>query len=496
MRVHAMEELLEAQPAIRAFSLEQMTAASFRKRNNVLARKGSRAAFLSAFAGRFARYGMFLLLVATLACRFVFFPDGKIMVLTVTALALLLFLLLHSLAALAQYLPVLNAGKTAYAKLRQIVDDTDAVLDVEGARRLPVMRNEIVLSDVTVALHNELPADPEDGDSPPQTRGEPALLSGINARIGQGSHVAFAGGAAAGKTTLLNLLMRFRDPSSGVVFVDAIDVRAVTQMSLRAQIGAVQQEGFIFNATVRENILLGRSDASEEALADSAKAAGLYDLVASLPRGFDTRVGTGTARLNAAMTQRLALARAIIRNPAILILDDVMGSVSPAEETGMLKTLRQLARGRTLVSASRRLSSIKDADEIYVLDGGRIVEQGRHADLLERGGVYAAMWRKQSGFRFPVDSAHVEVDAPRLKLVPVLSALSEAELAGLAHRFGTETFGAGQEIVRRDDPAGKLFILVRGNAERWRTETEPLAMEEGDSLGRKLWNPARRSSRR
>jgi ATP-binding cassette, subfamily B, bacterial len=323
---------------------------------------------------------------------------------------------------------------------------------------------------------------------------ETALLSGITARIGQGSYVAFTGPVRAGKSTLLNLLMRFRDPSAGAVYADNADLRTVTQASLREQIGIVQQESFIFNATIRENIRLGRTDASEEALADAAKQAGLYDLIVAMPRGFDTLAGTNGVNLSSGMAQRLAIARAMIRNPSILLLDEVVSPVGPAEEVALLKTIRGLARGRTVISVSHRLTAIKDAEHIYVLEHGRIVEQGSHAELLALAGFYARMWDKQSGFRFladgvNVEAGHVKVDPSRLRLVPVLADLSGAELADLAIHFATETFPEGREIVHQDHPAEKLFILVRGEAERWHTQEEAVLLEEGDCFGDEAFTP-------
>lgn len=458
---NAMEELLAAQPEIRAYSLEQVTSASFRKRNRILCQKASQAAFLTAFAARFTRFGTLMLLCAVVALSFTLLSARQITPGMLLCLTFLPLMLGQSLALLARALPALRDGRASLARLEEELSDPDAVLDAPGAQRLPPFSHEIVFAAVDSG----------------------ASLTGVNLRIPRGSYIAVVGTGAAGKTTLLDLLLRFRDPSAGAVSIDGTDLRSVTQASVRAQMGIVQQENFVFNATLRENISLGRPDASEEVLADTAKACGLDGWLAALPRGLDTLAGTKGLRPTAEISQRLALARAMIRDPAILALDDIAASLSPSEEDALLATIRQLAPGRTVISFSHRLASVPDAGSICVLQHGNVVEQGSHPELLAQSGYYAGLWQKQSGFRFTEDGSHVEVGPQRLKLIPPFASLSDLALAEVAAYFDTGMLPPEREIVREHDPANKLYILVRGKAQFCQTDAEPVPLEDGDFFG-------------
>ncbi len=189
------------------------------------------------------------------------------------------------------------------------------------------------------------------------------------------------------------------------------------------------------------------------------------------------------------MTQRLAIARALLRNPDILVLDELASALEPAEEVSLSDTLRALAKHRTVISATHRLSSAADADMILVFDQGRIIEQGSHFELMAMEGFYANLWRKQSGFRFSADGRHVDVDAQRLKQLPVLEKLDLDILTELSPYFVTETFPAGRDIVCQNDPGDRFYIIVRGKVEVWRTEDrsgEAMCMavlQDGDYFG-------------
>jgi ATP-binding cassette, subfamily B, bacterial len=475
--IGALSENLSAQSIIRAFSLEQAGIAGFRKRNDRLSRSTMRAGLLSAFMERFTGAGIlaietFLLTLSVWLCY-----DGHISIGTLVALQMLAVVLANSLLFIIEFLPSLTAGQDAHQRIEESLEAPNAAEDSPDARFLPPIQTEIVFANVDFAYNAQA------------GKSARLQLAGIRARIPRGTYVAFVGPSGAGKSTMLNLLMRFYDPRSGFIAIDGHDLRAVTQASLRAQMGVVLQDNSLFDIPVRENIRLGRPDASEEAVVEVAKAVGLHDFIMTLPQGYGTPAGEQGVRFSFAQMPRLAMARAMLRDPEIMLLDEATSALEPVDELEVGKMIRSLAKGRTLISVTHRLSTTADADHIFVFDEGRIVEQGSHYELIAANGMYAGMWRKQAGFTFSADGTHVDVDAQRLKAFPILENLDEEQLAELSPFFATDTFAPGREIVRQNDPGDKFYIIARGKVEVWRTEEQSgsskrvAVLQDGDFFG-------------
>ncbi|MEX1325884.1 MAG: ATP-binding cassette domain-containing protein, partial [Desulfobacterales bacterium] len=210
-----------------------------------------------------------------------------------------------------------------------------------------------------------------------------------------GQMVALVGPSGAGKTSIANLICRFYDPIQGNVTVDGHNLRDIQLASLRRQIAVVLQDSFLFNNTVAQNLLYGKPDATEDELIEAARTANAYDFITKLSEGFDTELGERGVKLSGGQKQRLALARAILADPKILILDEATSSVDAEAEYLIQQALERVLKGRTALVIAHRLSTIRNADKILVLDAGRIVETGNHTELMLRGGLYSRLYQRQ-----------------------------------------------------------------------------------------------------
>ena len=217
------------------------------------------------------------------------------------------------------------------------------------------------------------------------------VLQNISLSVAPGETIAFVGASGAGKTTLLALLPRFYEPTEGRITIDGLPLPAMTLESLRRQIGLVSQDVFLFGGSLRENIAYGRLGASDAEILEAARRAQVADFIASLPEGLDTIVGERGVTLSGGQKQRVAIARAFLKNPPILILDEATSALDSQTEREIQQALDALAAGRTTLVIAHRLGTIRNADRIVVMQAGRIAEIGSHADLIARGGIYAAL---------------------------------------------------------------------------------------------------------
>lgn len=300
----------------------------------------------------------------------------------------LLMQLFRPLDMLGTVYRTIRQGLTDMDEMFSLLDTPTEVTDKPGAPPLHVEQGFVRFEDVRFAY--------EDGRE---------ILKGLTLAVPAGQTVAVVGPSGAGKSTLARLLFRFYDPQDGRITIDGQDIRDVTQQSLRAAIGIVPQDTVLFNDTLRYNIAYGRDGAGEEEVEGAVRGASLDRFVEVLPGGMDARVGERGLKLSGGEKQRVAIARTLVKNPPILILDEATSALDSKTEEAILATLRAVSTGRTTITIAHRLSTVVDADRIVVLDGGRVAEEGSHAELLRRGGIYADMWARQQSEQEQAEAA-------------------------------------------------------------------------------------------
>ncbi len=277
---------------------------------------------------------------------------------------------------------IINVSQEAIASGQRIFEILDTKSEVEespDAKQLPPIEGHIRFEDVSFGY--------ETGDG--------LVLKNFTLDVQPGETIALLGATGSGKSTLINLIPRFYDPVSGKIAVDGIDIRDVTLESLRKQISIVLQETYLFAASIKDNISYGKTDASMEQIIAAAKAANIHNFIDSLPKGYDTEVGERGVTLSGGEKQRVAIARALLMDPRILILDDSTSSVDTETEHMIQNALAALIKGRTAFVIAQRLSTVKRANKIVVLEEGKIAEQGTHEELLKKGGIYAEIYKIQ-----------------------------------------------------------------------------------------------------
>ena len=221
------------------------------------------------------------------------------------------------------------------------------------------------------------------------------MLRGVSMRIAAGAFVGVVGPSGGGKSTIVKLLLRFYDPTGGAIRIDGTDISRFDRVELRALIGCVDQRSFVFEDTIAQNIAVGKEDADDSEIRHAAQAASLDKFVELLPDGYGTKVGARGGQLSDGQRQRMLLARALLKPASVVILDEATSLVDVTTEQILLSNIAARTVGRTLIVVSHRLAAVKDADEIFVLDRGSIVESGSHVDLVARDGVYRSLWRSQ-----------------------------------------------------------------------------------------------------
>ena len=375
-----LEDSLAGARVVKSFANEEEESRKFARSNEAyLASKtrnymlmGRFYASLSGFTG--------VLYVVIVVYGGLLIADGQLEPADLATYALYVQMFLSPIMTILDFTEMFQKAKAGFERFFEVLRETPDVEDKPGAPDIRVTEGHVVFDHVRFSYD-----------------GETDVIDGLNLDIEPGKKVALVGPSGGGKSTTCALLPRFYDVTGGAILIDGQDVRDVTQRSLRRAIGVVQQDVYLFDGTIGENIAYGRTDATFDEIRAAAEAANIAEFIESLPKGYETEVGERGARLSGGQKQRIAIARVFLKNPPILIFDEATSALDNESEQAVQEALAELAHDRTTLVIAHRLSTIKDADVIVAIDKGRAAEAGTHAELLELDGIYARYYRMQFG---------------------------------------------------------------------------------------------------
>jgi ATP-binding cassette, subfamily B, bacterial len=388
-----LQENVATQAVVKAFMLQRRTLGWFTLRNDEARRKIASAAFLSTMVERTVTISVLLLHLVVLAIGAYLATKGQITIGTFVTFESAFWEVSYNIAHIMHFIPVSIQSAAAVRHIQELLDEPTRGADRPGAPDLPRISNDITFDRVTFQY---------EGSQTP-------VLDNLSLKLNVGKTIAIVGPSGSGKSTLLNLILRLYVPDEGRVTIDGVDIRKVTRESLRKSMAVVFQENMLFNMSIRENIRLGKEGATDKEVEEAARKAEIHRYIMSLPQKYDTSVGERGDTLSGGQRQRIAIARAIVRNPSILLLDEATSALDQTTEAAINKTLLKLAKGRTMIFSTHRLTSVVEMDEIIVISGGKAIERGSHAKLLAANGMYRKLWDDQS--RKPHESAdHADDD--------------------------------------------------------------------------------------
>lgn len=466
-----VQENIKGQKVIRGFQLEITMIKRFSRQMGTLFGLNLRRNFLNAALDRIPVIGVLLLTIIIIGLGAWLAFHGRISVGTFVSFN-------STFLAMSGYFLGVSSAIPALIEASSSIRRIDEIMNEQREDTLPTQAGDWESKPYSIRFEQVTFRYTEDKD----------VLKQIDLTIAPGKFVAFVGPSGSGKSSMIQLLMRFYDPQQGRILYGDVDIRNAERKELQSRWAVVFQDNFLFYGTIRDNIMIGRPNATEEEMQTAARLAEIHDFILSLPSGYETIIQDEGGNLSGGQRQRIAIARAIMRDPHVLILDEATSALDPISEAAINRTIASLAQGRTVISVTHRLSSVRDADEIFVFREGMLLEHGDHQTLLERNGMYRSMWEKQSGLTITDDGLMAEIDEERLVRLPFFQNIPAAAVREIKRLFVTERYYAGHVVIREGEQGDKLYLIVRGEVEVARTgedgELIRLAvLEDGDHFG-------------
>ncbi|MGM0521527.1 MAG: ATP-binding cassette domain-containing protein [Pseudomonadota bacterium] len=464
-----VQENVLGQETVKSLGIQSWSLRNLCFQLNPFRESARRAHFFNYLLDRTAEIGVLIIIVITLCTGSILAYHEVISIGVFSAFVTILFSMSYIISDITWLAPQIVQARAGLERIDELM--SEPVVRNDGNTPVGALRKEIFLSNVYFSY-----------------TGEGYELEDVTVGIAAGSYVAFVGPSGSGKSTVANILMRYYMPDKGDVCWDGVAFSDISSDAFHQQVAIVSQSTFLFNLSIRENIRLGSTNASDGDIEDLARKLGIHEMIVAFSKGYDTIVGVGGVQLSGGQRQRIAIVRALLGRPSVLILDEATSALDPLSENTILSNIRQLMKGKTVISVTHRLTTAEDDDRVYVLDNGRVVEQGVHRVLCKAQGMYQMLYEKQRGFRFSDDGKEVSVSGHRLRAIPLLDSLDESMLEDIANFFVTQHFDTQERIITEGEDGDTFYLIVRGSVGVLKKESEEVTnriatLSDGDFFG-------------
>lgn len=466
-----IKETVQLLPVIRTLDIERHRRATFDDRSQTIYDASYRQYLLGELTGRVTVFAISAAQLGIIGLGAVLSLNGTVSGGVVVAYIGLLLAIGGAAGGIAAFLPVVIQAIGSWQRIESLLEHpADVPATVNGAP-LDKPLSRLALRDVSFSY-----------------TGERLNLNEVSFETAVPRRIALVGPSGSGKSTIINLLSRNYDAINGSIMLNDTDIREVDNQKLRSLMAVVSQDTTLFEESIAYNIRIGRLDATDAEVEQAARAAEIHDFIAGLPNDYDTNVGEGGKLLSGGQRQRIVIARAFLRNPQILLLDEATSALDAEAEAAINETLTRISADRMLFSVTHRLSSCRDMDWICVFKDGKMVETGTHDQLLERGGVYAGMWEKQSEIAIGNAGREVAISIEGLRKIPLFAGVSEQELHRIHGLLRVEEVPADTVLTEEGATTGRFYIIARGSvdsnvARRDGTSVEMEILDVGDFFG-------------